>query len=343
MLTHHTVTTLANGDALIVGGMIDDGTQTGTNLYPKKSYRFLASQGTLVDAGELAMPRAYHSATLLADGRVLVVGGERESGYYFTDTEIFDPAKPAGAAWSMGPSLFEARRGHSAILLASGELMISGGDSNGLDALSSVTFLKPGASSWTLGGLPIKEPRRNHRSTLLPGDKVLLSGGSRGAAGSPVYLTSLELHDPKTGASTLLPATMSKPRSFHSATLLDNGHVLLVGGYCGDGCTGSLDDLYDPKTQTLTSIAHPGKYPTTHIAAKLLDGRVLFAGNANGALHLVAAFNPSPPGWDTLPNMPHPRDQAVGATLKDGSVLVVGGVASDLPFVYATALERFFP
>ncbi len=340
-LEGHTITLLQNGEVLIAGGCKDTG---GSPSYLRKSYRYLPASDTLVDAGELVAPRCEHAAVRLADGRVLVFAGQRESSGYLLDTELFDPAQPAASAWSAGPPLPSARTGASALLLADGQLLVTGGDSNGSDALDAILVLAPGASSWKIPLAPLKEKRRHHVSTLLPGGKVLLSGGSRGPIGNRVFLKNLETYDPKSGTSALLAAPMSRPRSFHSATLLDDGRVLIVGGYC-EGCTESLDDLYDPKTDTLAPLAHPGSYPWSHVAAKLLDGRVLITAHDKTS-GMVVAFNASstPPGWDVLPALPHPRERADGVTLGDGSVLIVGGVAQTYPaVVYASSVERFFP
>ncbi len=345
-LQNASVTLLQSGEVLIVGGERQLPADAGQPpyLYLSECHRYLPATGELVSAGSLALPRTYHAATLLADGRVLVTGGERKHEIYLKDTEIYDPGKPAAAAWSQGPPLSEARHGASPVLLPGGTLLLFGGSSGSKEALDTVTSLEPGATSWKLGVAPLKEKRRYHAATLLADGRVLLSGGARGDTSNPTFLGSLELYDPKTGSSSLLAATMSRLRSFHSATRLDDGRVLFVGGYCGaSACGAAVDDLYDPKTDTVAPVAHPGKYLMTHVAVKLLDGRVLITGNALGADHQVLAFAPSPLGWEVLPKMPHPRDRTAGTILKDGSVLIAGGVAVQSPYTYASELERFYP
>jgi hypothetical protein len=335
------VTPLATGELLLVGGYTKD--SNGDKLYSQKAYRYQPQSDTLLDAGSLAAGRAYHAATRLPDGSVLVTGGETASSSYVLETELFDPQKPAGSGWSAGPPLPQARRGGHALALPNG-MMISGGTTNGTFVLETVVFFKPG-SGWSLGLTPLKEKRREHTTLLLDDEKVLIAGGARGGFTTPDYLDSLEVYDLKSGTSAIVPSPMSKNRAQPSLTRLDDGRVLIVGGYCGTTCTGKfLDDLYDPKTDAITPITHPGSFPSRpHIAVKLLDGRVLITANAPGADHQVVAFQPSPPGWETLPQIPHPRSLASGARLPDGSVLVVGGLASETPTVYAPELERFFP
>jgi hypothetical protein len=336
----HTLTLLKSGEVLIVGGH----TQVAAKYtYLAKTYRYLPASDTIVEAGTLLAPRADHSATLLADGRVMITSGANDSGLYLVSTELFDPAKPAATAWSAGPPMPEARFGGSAILLPSGELMVSGGAKSN-DSLDTVARLDPASGSWKTGATPLKEQRRFHASTLLPDGRVLLSGGQRGHPLDLLFLGSLELYDPKAGTSAMLPTSMKRLRAFHSATLLDDGRILFVGGYCGaNDCGAAVDELLDLKADAIAPLTHPGKFPSTHVAAKLKDGRVLITGNAIGADHRVLAFTVSPLGWETLPDMPHPRDRAEGVTLSDGSVLIVGGVASSSPFTYAPEVERLFP
>jgi len=336
----HSVTALAGGDLLVVGGMWLEELYTYT--YLAKAYRYQAASGTLVEAGQLAHARMGHSATRLADGRVLVVGGA-DSSIYRQDSELYDPTKPADQAWSAGPPLSEVRRHHAALLLSTNELMLSGGANNS-GALDSVLLLKPGATTWTFVPTPLKAKRHAHCATELAGGKVLISGGRDGTVNTWTDLASLELWDPKSGSSAALAVAMSSARAFHSATRLDDGRVLLVGGICGIVCGSSrVDELYDPLTSSLTPLTHPGTYPSTHLAVRLLDGRVLITGNDEAPGHMVLAFTASPPGWDILPQPTQPRYAAEGAVLPDGSVLLVGGMLSSTPFEYADSLERLFP
>src|SRR5262249_48717826 len=78
-----------------------------------------------VPAGDLIMPRYYHTATLLQDGRVLVAGGVIDGSAYVTNTaEIYDPATNA---WSATGSMNVARGFHSAVLLPDGKVLVTGG------------------------------------------------------------------------------------------------------------------------------------------------------------------------------------------------------------------------
>ena len=92
----------------------------------------------------------------------------------------------------------------------------------------------------------------------------------------------------------------------------------------------------------------PAHWTTVPIAKLTMVGHsmtLLKNGDVLAPLHLVVAYDAkaSPPGWDALPNMPHPRYAAEGVRLQDGSVLVAGGVANAYLRAYASELDRLFP
>jgi len=335
----HSVTALLDGGVLIVGGYTYDSNNNA--LYYAKAYRYDPVSDTVAAAGELKQARSGHSATRLADGRVLVVGGADESAF-LTSSEIFDPTKPPSTAWSPGPDLLEVRPDHSALLLPSGEVMVIGGGIGSVQ-LKTILLYSPATNAWKLSLITLKQARCAHQATLLQNGKLLVSGGHYGKM--PVtYLDDLEVIDLKTGSTTQLPAKMSKPRAYHSASLLDDGRVLIVGGTC-DTCAGSdFDDLYDPKTDALTPVPHPGGGVIAHMAARLLGNRVLVAGTGYGTSAQVVAFDPGALAWDILPLMAEDHVGGRACALSDGTVLVTGGYQSIYPTViYSNLVERFHP
>ena len=177
--------------------------------------------------GSLQTARYGHTTTLLADGRALVVGGsyltENSQTIYLANVELYDPATKV---WTPAGTLTNARIGHTATLLPSGKVLVAGGRGQTGDA-TSIELYDPAANAWTVGGGLIT-PRFDHTATLLSNGKVLVAGGYRGGASYPDW-AGVELYDPAinvwTAGGTLLAA-----RAQHTATLLPNGRVLLIGG-----------------------------------------------------------------------------------------------------------------
>jgi N-acetylneuraminic acid mutarotase len=341
----HTATLLNDGKVLVVGGNKYDGTDDN---YQAKTYLYDPASKKFEDGGTMNVARAEHTATLLMDSRVLVTGGKNDTDY-LESTEIYDPNKPAAQAWSKGPDMAKSRWSHTATLLQSGEVLIAGGFYSSGSTASIVIYV-PSSNTWKFPSAQLNTARRCHTATLLPNGKVVFTGGIQGSGSiwNTDYFDSIEIYDPGTGKMTLSKVVMSKQRCGHTATLLANGKVLIVGGVCLNKCkqdAKQVDDIYDPSTDTIVAVQHPGDLPSTHIAVRLDDKRVLVAGDTDKATAAKAvAYEPLKGGfWTTLPAMGIGRWSARAAKLKDGKVLVVGGVIDSNPYTYADKAELFHP
>ncbi len=191
------------------------------------------STGSVGPTGSLIDERVYHTATLLPDGRVLVLGGvsgDGEDSVILASTESFDPAT---GAFSPGGSLIEARKGHTATLLPDGRVLaIGGGSYSGEEpvTLASAELWDPVSEDFSPAGSLI-EDRIGYTASLLPDGRVLVVGGESGPGEVP--LASAEVWDPATGAFG--PAgSLCHARARHTATPLLDGRVLVIGGN-GDG------------------------------------------------------------------------------------------------------------
>ena len=341
----HTVTLLGNGKVLIAGGNTYDGTD---DHYQDKAHLYDPASQKFESGGTMTVARGEHTATLLVDGRVLVTGGKNDTDY-LESTELFDPTKAVAQAWSKGPDMAKSRWSHTATLLQSGEVLIAGGFYSSGSTPSIVIYV-PSSNTWKFPSAQLNVARRGHTATLLPNGKVVFTGGIQGSGSiwSTDYFDSIEIYDPATGKMTLSKVTMSKQRNGHSATLLADGKVLIVGGVCLNDCKSDakqVDDIYDPSTDTIVAVQHAGDLPSTHIAVRLDDKRVLVAGDTDKATAARAvAYEPVGGGfWTTLPDMAIGRWSAQAAKLKDGKVLVVGGVKESSPYEYADKAELFHP
>lgn len=245
-----TATLLNNGNVLIVGG-------TNSGAFADTAFLYNPASDTWSPAGQLDPvgdpnqfnARAYHTATLLANGKVLVTGGRNERLYLKT-AELYDPATNS---WSSAGSMAVPRESHTATLLPSGKVLVAGGFNDGTGDLNSAELYDPATNTWSGAGSLIT-PRDDHTATLLGDGKVLVAGGTVGSTKlvPGLSLASAELYDP--GANTWSAVTpMSSARDSQTATLLRNGKVLITGG-SSNGLSLASAELLDPYAQSIISI-----------------------------------------------------------------------------------------
>ena len=202
----------------------------------------------------------------------------------------------------------------------------------GLTAAAAGTFTP------TTGNL--NAGRFQHTATLLPNGKVLIAGGINShpiIPNDPFFnmLTSAELYDPSTGAFTQT-GTMSVHRAGHTATLLANGKVLVVGG-----AYSNVAELYDPATETFSRTGDMITQRTGgHVATLLNDGRVLIAGGFLGVLlpgeinyrlSNAELYDPLTGRFAATGDLPSPFARAVGTLLPSGKVFVDGSPLDGSP------------
>ena len=267
--------------------------------------------GAFSSTGSLARKRVEHTATLLPDGRVLVVGGRGGSP---TSAEVWDPATgtfgPAG-------SLAKKRVEHTATLLPDGRVLIVGGWGF-YDVFASATVWDPATASFSPAG-SLVEARRQHTATLLPDGRILIVGGQD----DDDVLASAEVWDPVT-ASFGPAGPLAEARGYHTATLLSDGRVLVVGGASDDGFR-TPAEVWDPATDTFGPAGSLAEARFLHTATALPDGRVLVVGGWFGDITSAEVWEPATGTFGPAGSLAEARGQHTATLLPDGRVLVVGG------------------
>lgn len=267
--------------------------------------------------------RLDHTATLLLDGRVLIIGG-REDNPRFVAAELFDPNLnifiPTG-------NLNVERRGHIATLLANGKVLITGGYKQVGGFLNSAEIYDPETGLFTETG-NLNQARQGYGAILLPNGKVLIAGGYKE---NYTALPSTELYDPTTGIFTFA-AVMNEARSSIVVEQLLNGQILFMGGIKIPFTAMTSAELYDPVTETFAVTGSLNRSRKLHAATILSDGRVFVAGGLvdgmASAWPFAEIYDPST-GLFTISHIS--GSSLSGHTLSqlpDNQVLVIGGQAS---------------
>ncbi|HEX6867405.1 MAG TPA: kelch repeat-containing protein [Candidatus Limnocylindrales bacterium] len=268
----------------------------------------------------------------MADGTVLLAGGTDESSSGTLRDQLYDPRADS---WTVTGAMVEHRVSHTATRLLDGRVLVTGGSevSDGR-LVASAELYDPATGRWVPTG-SMREARGNHTATLLQDGTVLVAGGAADLDGQDVLATA-ELFDPAKGSWTVL-GSIPDARSGHTASLLADGRVLLVGGVgpfvspIRSAALGSAD-IYDPATGRWTSANGLAEARFDHTAAVLTDGRVLIAGGSLGfgtALDSVEVFDARTGRWSRGPALIGDRNGHTATELADGGILAVGGVEGD--------------
>jgi hypothetical protein len=160
--------------------------------------------------------------------------------------------------------------------------------------------------------------------TLLPDGRVLAAGGLSPCCPT-LYLASAELYDPISGTFSAT-GNMSNGREFGTATLLQSGKVLVVGGHNGTNPNVSAD-LYDPATGAFLTTGNLNTPRAGHGATLLPNGKVLVTGGYfNGSLASAELYDPTAGTFTPAGNMTAARYFHTATLLPSGKVLLAGGV-----------------
>lgn len=353
-----TATLLGDGDVLITGGYNGFNGHGGSNTRVGSDQLLDPATGTWSEAAQMLVAREGQTATLLADGDVLVVGGSEtpEAKEGLKTAELYDPATNT---WTIAPASGELEEAQSATLLTDGRVLLIGVFKGPFPGVAGAAIYDPASNSWrrvasprrfrygaavtrlangdvlVMGGwhgepapappvgtgytfgtiytvfasverydpstdtwsevAPMSHARGEETATLMADGEVLVTGGvyeiqlGGGFFDSSNSLRSTESYDPATNHWSARAATLL-PRAQDTATLMPNGGVLVVGGYdcglgpgclgyggSGDCCGANSAEVYDPATNTWMFTA-PVLTGNDHTATLLPEGGVLITG-----------------------------------------------------------------
>jgi len=271
----HTATLLSDGTVLIAGGsdLANEETLDSAEIYNPAAGTFTLLSNTLNTA------RVGHTATLLNNGQVLIVGGYDPETGLIADAELYDP--PSQTFIDLGDTNLP-RYQHTSTMLQNGQVLIAGGETDPVPtgAYNTAELFDPVSQTFTPVSVPMTAPREGHAAALLNNGQVLISGGNDPGIGS---LNTAEIYDPNSDIFIAVTGVMTTPRISHVMTLLNGGQVLIAGGASGaNGTALASTETYNPASQLFAaagSMASVREYQTDTL---LNDGTVFIAGGTDG-------------------------------------------------------------
>ncbi|MGA3093578.1 MAG: Ig-like domain repeat protein [Terriglobales bacterium] len=279
---------------------------TATGTYSNGTQGNVTSTATWTTSdGTIATITAAGIATGVAEGPVTITAAVGAINGSATITGSPSPFRFTG-------SLNTERIYNTATVLQNGQVLIVGGygiGANGTDDIAVCELFNPATGIFTPTG-SLNFPRYWHTATLLQNGMVLITGGVswNTADGYDVDQPVAELYDPATGLFSPT-GSLNFPRVDHTATLLQNGQVLVAGGGGSSGPAATAE-VYKPATGIFTNMGNLNNPRSSHTATLLNDGTVLIAGGGNGNPGLIAAaeiYNPTAGTFTPTGSLNNPR------------------------------------
>jgi len=330
-----TVTALQDGRVLADGGVFGFPESTANSLSNASLYDPTSNSWSV--SGSQAHAGYYAASGVLGNGEVLVSGGTtiRDETTETASVSAADLFNPATNTWTAAAAMNTPRQQHTATVLLSGGMLVTGGTSPPGNISNSAELYDPTSNTWSSAGT-MSTSRYQHTASLLASGMVLVAGGNDvfSPCSCTTFVNSADLYNPATNSFTPTGALVTA-RYAHTATVLQNGMVLVTGGFGGPtstiesgGAVLASAELYDPTTGTWTATGSMTTTRMNHTAALLSSGMVLVAGGETGTATTATAevYNPTSGTWTAVASMNTPRQSQGMALLADATVLIVGGL-----------------
>lgn len=277
---------------------------------------------------DLGAHRERFSVITLNDGRIMAIGGKAiglrnvEMGNFEDSTELLDTTT---MTWKLTGKMNEKRKSPGVAQLNDQTVIAAGGTGAAKVPLNSAEIWNPDTEEWQHIA-SMNTARDSMGYVLLPDGRFMVMGG-KSIDKKGVLISSIkdcEIYDPQT-EKWMGIAPMHKERVNHTATLLNDGNVLVVGGGKEDGPYLKTVELYDPRRDIWISLEPMSVGRAMHTATKLLDGRILIVGG-RGKKTSTEIYDPRNKKWSGSGDTEYPRAEHSSILLPDGNILITGGI-----------------
>jgi Kelch motif len=278
----------------------------------------------------MTLGRSGHTATLLKNGKVLIVGGwtgrDTSGRHEFAPRRVVDFGRSPGITWPLnGPAT-------PPLFFRMARSFVTGGVDRSENSLACAEIYDPETGTFSLTGT-----MGQHTATILENGKALVVGGGSGDYPLQTVYRSAELYDPATGKFTPT-GQMTECRHKHAAVLLPSGMVLVAGGSDNRDWHGEYAsaEIYDPATGTFhaTGAMNTSRFKLPEAVVLLKSGKVLIAGGGRFAEVYDEAKGTCSPVAGTFGTS---RFFASATLLPNGDALITGGYADTGGGLPATA------
>lgn len=313
---------LSNGTVLVTGGDVTPFTSSSATT-SVETYNSASDQWASTTSMNVA--RYWHSITALPNGKALVVGGRNSSAMALASCEIYD-ATASPPSWTHRTPIPGGRVGHTAVLLASGLVLVFGGIDSSNQIPATSYLYNQATDSWTPTNGAMAQGRLWHGSILHSSGRVLAIGGYNTSVG---YLSSVEEYNPSTGTwSTLTP--LSDGRWNGMAVLeLPSTRLLVVGGHDSSASLTATAEIYDRTGGGSTTPAAS----MSQVRGRMGSQRwgiygLVFGGYASSIHSSAELYSEHHNAWYLTTSMGDFRDEPMSVALTNGGVLACGGYDS---------------
>jgi hypothetical protein len=241
----------------------------GNNGAPGTAELFDLLQGKPMEIINMSTPRSYHASSVIDDGRRVLLAGGAYGGISLATGDVYDNV--TNKFTPVNNTMSVARYYHTATAILNGLVIIAGGynDSGAITVFDTLELYDINVNLFSIVNVTMTMKRYGHTATYISATQSILFLGGSSYAAAPSTNT-YDLFSISSMTFTIRNGTMLNARKYHTATVLLNGHILIVGGQSVLGNI-PMCEIYNPLLNTFTAAANLSIGRSLHTATLLAN------------------------------------------------------------------------